>query len=221
MRLIAIAGFALTLTAGPAPAVEGDHGKGEKLFRACRACHQIGEGAENRVGPQLNDVIGRGAGSLDGFRYSQAMMEAGANGLVWDEESLSAYIEKPRKYMPGTKMIYAGMSDGGDRNDLIAYLVHASGGEEIVGFEAPAELLAMEGDAAFGEYLAGECTICHRPGADPYEIPPIVGLDRERIVFDLHAYRVGERQNQVMELIAGRLADDEIAALAEYFSGLE
>jgi cytochrome c len=95
---------------------------GEQVFRQCRACHQIGEGARNLVGPQLNGIIGRKAGTIEGFNYSQANKDAGAKGLVWTEEILLKYLENPMTFMPGTKMTFAGLKAEDARRDVIAYL---------------------------------------------------------------------------------------------------
>ncbi|SEO06677.1 c-type cytochrome [Palleronia pelagia] len=95
---------------------------GEKLFRQCQACHAVGEGADNKVGPQLNGVVGRTAGSVDGFRYSSALEDANAEGLIWNHETLAAYLEDPRGYMPGTKMSFRGLRDTADRDAIIAFL---------------------------------------------------------------------------------------------------
>lgn len=98
---------------------------GQSLYRQCRACHQIGAGAKNLVGPALTNIVGRKAGTIDGFNYSEANKAAGAKGLVWDEPTLLKYLENPLTFMPGTKMAYAGMKDEADRKDLIAYLKSA------------------------------------------------------------------------------------------------
>ena len=103
-----------------------DAENGQDLFRQCRACHQVGAGAKNLVGPHLNGIVGRKGGSVDGFSYSDANKKAGAGGLVWTDENLAKYLENPREFMPGTKMAYAGMKDKGDRDDLIAYLKKAA-----------------------------------------------------------------------------------------------
>ena len=103
-------------------ALAGDAENGEQVFRQCRACHQVGDGAKNLVGPQLNAVVGRKAGTVEGFNYSQANKDAGGKGLVWSEDELKKYLENPTTYMPGTKMAYAGLKDEGDRDDVIAYL---------------------------------------------------------------------------------------------------
>ncbi len=98
---------------------------GQDLYRQCRACHQIGAGAKNLVGPHLNGVVGRKAGTIEGFNYSQANKDAGGKGLVWDEATLDKYLENPVTFMPGTKMAYAGLKDAADRKDVIAYLLKA------------------------------------------------------------------------------------------------
>ncbi|MDZ7709709.1 MAG: c-type cytochrome [Roseovarius sp.] len=96
---------------------------GEKVFRQCKACHQVGEGAKNRVGPQLNGVVNRAAGAVDGFRYSSALMDMAADGLIWDTESLAAFLDDPRGYMKGTKMGFAGLRSDEDIDAVTAYLM--------------------------------------------------------------------------------------------------
>lgn len=98
---------------------------GEKVFRQCRACHQVGDGAKNLVGPQLNGIVGRKAGTVEGYKYSNVNLEAGTKGLVWTEEELLKYLEAPMKVMPGTRMAYAGLRDEQQRKDVIAYLKQA------------------------------------------------------------------------------------------------
>lgn len=95
---------------------------GEKVYRKCKACHQVGEGAKNRVGPQLNGVLGRAAGSVEGFKYSKAMAGKGGEGLVWTDETLSAFLEKPKTFVPKTKMAFAGLKSAEDRAAIAAYL---------------------------------------------------------------------------------------------------
>jgi len=95
---------------------------GEKAFKKCKACHQVGDSAKNRSGPVLNGVVNGAAGAADGFRYSKPMSAAAADGLVWNEQELTAFLKKPRAYMKGTKMSFAGFRKDGDIEAVIAYL---------------------------------------------------------------------------------------------------
>ena len=95
---------------------------GEKVFKKCKACHMVGEGAKNRVGPELTDVVGRPAGTAEGFKYSSAMQDAGKGGLVWDDTSLHAYLADPKALVPGNKMTFVGLKKDKDRDAVIAYL---------------------------------------------------------------------------------------------------
>jgi len=116
LRVTAIAiGYAV-VSANCAEAA--DAARGEHAFVKCVACHA--KGTTNGIGPGLLGVIGRHAGSVPGFRYSQAMKNS---SIVWDEKSLDAYIAAPQKALPGTTMPFAGIASQEERNDLIAYLV--------------------------------------------------------------------------------------------------
>ncbi len=95
---------------------------GEKAFRKCKACHQVGAGAENKTGPHLNDLLGRVAGSLDGFKYSSPMSAAGEGGLIWTEETLAQFLGNPRKFLKGTRMSFAGFKSDDDLAAITAYL---------------------------------------------------------------------------------------------------
>jgi cytochrome c2 len=97
---------------------------GEGVFKKCRACHQVGEGAVNRSGPQLNGLIGRTIGSVEGFRYSNVFNDANAAGTTWTVEGLSAFLENPKGAMSGTKMSFAGLRSADDIEAIIAYLQH-------------------------------------------------------------------------------------------------
>ena len=123
MKKIAAALTALALTgiAGSALA-EGDAAAGEKVFKKCKACHQVGDGAKNRVGPMLNGIVGNEIASVDGFKYSKAFKAKKDEGLVWTEEELDAFLTKPKKYLKGTKMSFAGLKKEEQRADVIAYL---------------------------------------------------------------------------------------------------
>lgn len=119
-RLPITTAFLLTaLSIGATPAMAGDAAAGEKVFNRCKACHQIGDKAKNRVGPVLNGIVGRAAGSVEGFRYSDAMSES---SLVWDEITFAAFLANPRATVPGTNMAFAGLRKDEEIADVIAFL---------------------------------------------------------------------------------------------------
>ncbi len=112
-----------TILAVSTPALaEGDVAKGEKVFRKCIACHTLEEG-KNKVGPSLYGVFGRQAGSLEDYKYSTVMVDS---GIVWDDENMDGYLKKPRAFMKGTKMAFAGIKKDDQRADLIAFLKEKS-----------------------------------------------------------------------------------------------
>jgi cytochrome c len=97
-----------------------DAAAGETVFNTkCKVCHQIGEGAKNFVGPELNGLIGRTTGSVEGYNYSDANKNS---GITWDEAKLKEYLANPKGVIPGTKMIFSGLSKETDRDNLVAYL---------------------------------------------------------------------------------------------------
>jgi cytochrome c len=96
-----------------------DAAAGEKDFVVCRACHQIGPGAKIAVGPVLNGVVGRKAGTYAGYTYSDANRDS---GLVWTPEELDKYLASPQAVVPHTKMIFPGLKDEKKRKNVIAYL---------------------------------------------------------------------------------------------------
>ena len=117
MRLLSLSLVAFAASFGAAQAQ--DAAAGEKVFAQCRACHQVGETAKNGVGPVLNGLFGRKAGTVEGYNYSPANKNS---GLTWDEATFREYIVNPRAKIPGTKMVYAGLKDEQRINDLVAYL---------------------------------------------------------------------------------------------------
>jgi len=96
-----------------------DAALGEKVFLKCKACHQIGEGAKNAVGPVLNGIVGRKAGTYPDYSYSDANKNS---GLTWDEATLKEYLKNPRAKVQGTKMIFPGLPKDEDIDNVIAYL---------------------------------------------------------------------------------------------------
>ena len=113
--------FAAALGSGVALA-EGDAAKGEKVFKKCKTCHTFDPG-KKKIGPHLKGIIGRKAGSVEGYKYSKAMKAA---DVTWDEETLDEYLKKPKAYIKGTKMAFGGLKKDAQRQDLIAYLKEAS-----------------------------------------------------------------------------------------------
>ncbi len=118
VRIALISVVTLLSFAGPALA-DGDAAAGEVTFRVCKTCHRIGEGAKNFVGPELNGVVGRKAGTAPGYNYSDANKNS---GLTWDEATLTKYLKSPREVVPGTKMAFPGMQSDSDIANVIAYL---------------------------------------------------------------------------------------------------
>lgn len=125
MRFLILLTSAVTLAAGAANATDLE--AGESVFRKCLVCHAIGEGAANKVGPQLNGVVGREWGAVEGFGYSQgregtllAIHEA--EPQIWDPQTLSAYLRMPRDVIPRGKMAFAGIADDTDMENLIYYM---------------------------------------------------------------------------------------------------
>ena len=117
MKACLMTGIALLATTGLACAQ--DVAAGEIQFKKCAPCHDVGEKAKNKVGPVLNGLDGRKSGTIPNFKYSEAMQKA---DKTWDAPTLDTYIANPRGEVPGSKMIFAGVKDAGDRANLIAYL---------------------------------------------------------------------------------------------------
>jgi len=114
---------AIALAAAPVAALaDGDAARGEQKFGDCAACHSVETGVNN-IGPSLHAVFGRKAGDLADFRYSPALKRS---GITWSAQTLDEFIADPQKIVPTNRMPYGGMTDAGDRADLIAYLQKAT-----------------------------------------------------------------------------------------------
>jgi cytochrome c len=103
----------------PHPYDKADLANGKAKFAMCSSCHTITEGGVNLTGPNLHGIFGRKAGSLPTYKYSDAVTAA---GFTWDTDKLDHWLEKPREFLPGTKMTFAGFKDKDDRRDVIAYV---------------------------------------------------------------------------------------------------
>ena len=118
--ILAALGVTLLATLPPSgAALAQDAAAGAKVFNQCRACHQVGETAKNLIGPKLNGLFGRTAGSVEGFKYSDANIKS---GIVWSEAIFAEYIRDPKAKIPGTKMVYAGLKNDQQIADLTAFL---------------------------------------------------------------------------------------------------
>lgn len=122
MRLRISAAAVTLVLCLPVQAFAQDAAKGETIFKKCQICHDVGPTAKVKVGPILNDVIGRQAGTLPGFAYSPAMKEAGEKGMTWTDENLAKYLENPRDFVPKNKMAFVGLKKEDERADVLAYL---------------------------------------------------------------------------------------------------
>jgi cytochrome c len=116
---IALAALALLAAAAPAALAAGDVEKGKVVFKRCAVCH---DPKTNKVGPHLGGVVGRKAGSLADYRYSDAMKKKGDEGLVWTEENIASYLKDPKAFVPGNKMVFVGLKNDDDIANVVAYL---------------------------------------------------------------------------------------------------
>ena len=113
----------VALVLSPPSPVAADPGRGQRVFLRCYACHSVASDDERLAGPSLRCLLGRRAGTLPGFEYSPAMVDAGAaRGLVWTREALDAFLVNPQALVPGTAMWIPSLTAAGDRQDLIDYL---------------------------------------------------------------------------------------------------
>lgn len=111
--------LAAAIAVAATDAFAGDPEAGAKVFKKCQACHAVGEGATNKVGPELNGIFGRAAGSVPDYNYTDANRNS---GIVWSPEIFTEYIKSPRTYIPGTSMAFAGLKKDQEIEDIIAYL---------------------------------------------------------------------------------------------------
>lgn len=117
MRKLVLA--AAMIAAMPVAASAADAEAGKAVFGKCKACHQIGEGAKNAVGPMLTGIVGKKAGAAEGFNYSEAVK---ASGVTWDEAALKEWLTDPKKKIAGNKMVFMGLKDAADIDNVIEYL---------------------------------------------------------------------------------------------------
>ncbi|MEH6647765.1 c-type cytochrome [Sulfitobacter sp.] len=192
-----IAALGLFISAGAASAQNAE--AGAAVFKKCKACHQIGPNAENKLGPTLNDLVGRAAGSVEDFKYGDSILAAGEKGLVWSTEELANYLEDPTKYMraylddnSARSAMSFKLKKEQDRLDVVAYLTTAVTAEaaDTTAPETPAETRTIDeiiADQVFtaefledpANFAAGkdvwfaQCTHCHGYKAYPGKAPKL------------------------------------------------
>nr|WP_206455398.1 cytochrome c family protein [Aurantimonas marina] len=140
-NLMLAAGVIVTLTMATSAMAQtaGDADAGKKVFNKCRACHAVGEGAKNKIGPELNGLVGEKPGAVEGYSFSPAFQEWAADKSVWNEALLTEWLTDPRAVVKGTKMAFPGLKKPEDLTNVIAYLAGFDDeGEE----RDPAEALA-------------------------------------------------------------------------------
>jgi cytochrome c len=159
------------------------------------------------------------------------MARAGADTLIWTQDTLDAFVENPKALVSRTRMSFRGIKDPVERLDLLAYLRRFSDDPSNIPEAEPTAsgtdhnvdpaILAIQGDPEYGEYLSNECTTCHQVDGGDDGIPSITRWLEEDFVVAMHAYREKIRPHPVMQMMAGRLSDEEIASLAAFFKDIE
>lgn len=124
LRINSLIVFVTLALASSAAVADGDVAKGEKVFKKCKTCHFVDK-EKNKVGPHLVGIMGRAAGAVDGFKYSDAMKES---GVTWDEETIAAYLADPKGYIKGNKMVFPGLKKEDQIADVVAYIKEVTGG---------------------------------------------------------------------------------------------
>jgi len=212
---VAVAALAAAAQAQvPQAPADGDPDRGAEVFLTCSGCHQVGRDADHGIGPHLNGIFDRKAAAHPDFPYSRSMARAGADGLAWTYRTLDAYLQNPRALVSRTRMNFAGLDDPADRADVMAYLRRFSADPQNIPEAAPTavdaghdldpEILALEGDPEYGEYLSSECVTCHSAQGEDTGVPAITLWPEEDFVAAMHAYKRELRPHPVMQMVVSR-----------------
>jgi cytochrome c len=192
----------------------GDANAGKPIFQAqCSTCHALTPEAQTASAPHLGELYGRASGGLDTYAYSPAMSQT---LVVWEGESLHQFLAGD--LIPGHPVVIEEQA----RRDVLTYLRTETrpAPPDFADITVPASLLSMQADADYGEYLASDCAACHNAGAQSSGNYNIAGRSRAEFLHLMLAYRARALPNPIMQMTAARLSDDELVALAEYFSSL-
>ena len=164
------------------PAVYADAEKGKAVFAQCAGCHMVGDNAQTRFGPALNNIVGQPAAAVSGYDYSSVFNQFRTDGLVWSETELDAFLQAPMQYASGTKMAYPGLSSEADRKNVIAYLATFTAEE------------ATESDTAVAE-VSGQPDDIPRPLARDTDVPThgVLHLGRVALPEEVAAWDIDVR----------------------------
>lgn len=224
MRLHSIVVLTLVSISLPQFALAQQDAGADAASAICLACHATQANNAPMPGPHLSGIVGRAAASVSEFDYSDALKAKGDAGFVWTRASLDEFLRKPNDFIEGTAMAFPGESDEQLRSRLLDWLESLSAEGNATtdsnNYADPRveEILQLSADPDYGEYLAGECVTCHSVGGASGGVPAIRGQERRYIIMALLAYQDGARSNTTMQQITKSLGQDEIAALAKYFS---
>jgi len=195
------------------------------LAAPCLACHSIEADEATRVGPSLAGIAGRALGADRNYIYSEAFTQKATEGVVWDRDTLDQFLKQPQSLVEGTAMSYRGLENDAHRTLLIDWLFSDSTGNVAELLEANykrdpfvREIMDIQADQEYGEYLAGECLTCHQLGDSSGRVPTIHNLTTDYFIHALLEYQSGTRANRVMQSISSALGMEEIAALSAVFT---
>lgn len=230
-KLLCLVALTWTLAAS-AQAVETRHvERSGALLRQCHS-HQVDrDEAKDRTGLDVNEVFGREAAASESIRSSKGVEKAGRGWPASSRDILHASLEPPRALIHGARLSFPEILDPGAHTDLLTNPRTLSADPQVVP-ESPSStkpvkhdldpaILAISGDPAYGEYLSAECLTCHQASGADQGMPSITGWPSETFVIVMHAYKNKVRSHPVMQMMAGRLSNEEIAALAAYFESVE
>lgn len=190
----------------------GEAAAGQPIFEAlCADCHSLEADGDQSRGPHLDELYGRAAGGLEDYPYRSALPQT---TIIWEGDSLRAFLAGD---LPGIR--HPTVPDDQTRRDLLTYVrIHTHPAPPAADdVTVPADVLAMEGDRAYGEYLASDCLSCHNRAAEDTGMATIYGRVRSEFLTLMYQYQARAIGSDTMQLYAANLSGEEMAALAAYF----